>query len=74
MYLFKGKAKDLLADIEKNMKLKVIHDMFPENEVIINAVWCDIGSHKVSEDDLVAIAGDATVCEGCYDHYNDRWN
>lgn len=55
-------------------KIEVKHDLYPINEVIINAVWCDIGSHKVSEDDLVAIAADATVCEGCYDHYNDRWN
>jgi hypothetical protein len=52
------------------MNLKVTHDVQPENEVIINAVWCDIGSHNVSEDMLVAIAADATVCEGCYDHCN----
>lgn len=74
MYLFKGRAGDLLADIQKNMNLKVKHDLFPENEAVINAVWCDIGSHKVSEDDLVIIAGDAAVCSACYDHYNSRWN
>jgi hypothetical protein len=52
------------------MNLIVKHEAQPEHEVIINAVWCDIGSHKVSEDRLVTIAADATVCEDCYDHYN----
>jgi hypothetical protein len=51
-------------------KIEVSHDTQPENEIIINGVWCDIGSHKVSEDMLVAIAADAAVCEACYDHYN----
>lgn len=72
-YLFKGKVKDLLADINTKMKLSVKSDM-TEYEVVINAVWCDIGSHKVSEDDLVGMAADVSVCQGCYDHYNERWN
>jgi hypothetical protein len=33
------------------MKLIVKHEAQPEHEVIINAVWCDIGSHKISEID-----------------------
>lgn len=56
---------------ERNaVKLKVFHGYgSQENEVIINGVWCDIGSHKVSEDSLVTVAADATVCDDCYDHY-----
>lgn len=51
------------------MKLDVQHDT-SENEVIINAVWCDIGSHKVREDEM-RFVGDAAVCDGCYDHYTE---
>jgi hypothetical protein len=54
-------------------KIEVKHDAQPENEVIINAVWCDIGSHKVRETEMRQINSilfDASVCEDCYDHYN----
>lgn len=51
-------------------RLEVQHDRFPENEIVINGVWCDIGSHKVREDELVRMNVDATCCEGCYDNFN----
>ena len=57
-------------------KLQVTHDRYPENEVVINGVWCDIGSHMVNENDMrqaSSVLFDANVCEGCYDHYNDSW-
>jgi hypothetical protein len=51
--------------------LKVQHDRFPENELIINAVWCDVGSHKAREDEMRYMGEDGVaVCEGCYEHYN----
>jgi hypothetical protein len=50
--------------------IEVTHDAQPENEIIINAVWCDIGSHKAPEDMLVTIAADAAVCEIVNEHYN----
>lgn len=49
--------------------LQVKHDRFPENEVAINPMWCDIGSHKVSENRIIS-KFDVAVCEDCYDHYN----
>lgn len=52
--------------------VKVRHDISPENEIVINGVWCDIGSHMVREDELhrnSSILFDASVCEGCYEHY-----
>ena len=51
------------------MKLEVKHDRSPENEVVINGVWCDVGSHKVREDELVHmnVAIDASCCESCYE-------
>lgn len=53
------------------MKLQVTHDVFPENEILINAdSWCDIGSHMVREWMLVSVQGDAAVCEDCWEHYN----
>jgi hypothetical protein len=52
------------------IKLDVKHDHFPENEVVINGVWCDIGSHKVSENDLHNNSSDASVCEDCWEHFN----
>lgn len=60
----------------KPIKIEVKHDQFPTNDVVINPVWCDIGSHMVSEEEM-AYTGpmiDASVCQGCYDHYNDRWD
>jgi hypothetical protein len=50
-------------------KLEVKHDQFPENEVIINGVWCDIGGHKVHEDEM-RFSEDASVCNECHDHFN----
>lgn len=55
-----------------NMNLQVKHDVSPENEIAINPVWCDIGSHKVSET-LIRSVADVAVCEDCYDHYTDSW-
>lgn len=55
------------------IKLPVKHDVSPENEIAINPVWCDIGSHKVSEWQMQgssSILFDAAVCEDCYEHYN----
>jgi hypothetical protein len=52
-------------------KLEVKHDQFPENEIIINAVWCDIGGHKVYEDEMRYGPYDASICFDCYDHFTE---
>ena len=54
-------------------RLTVTHDQFPENEIVINGVWCDIGSHKVREEEM-RFSEDAAVCHDCHDHFNDSWN
>lgn len=52
------------------MQLKVKHDVFPENEIIINAdCWCDIGGHKVQEWMLHNTRADAGICEDCWDNF-----
>lgn len=52
------------------MKLLVQHDTHEyEVDLKINPVWCDIGSHYVSEWQLVPLRVDAAVCEPCYEHY-----
>jgi formylmethanofuran dehydrogenase subunit E len=52
------------------MKLKVTHDVQPENEIFINATeHCDICGNNYPED-LMRYLADVAVCEGCYDHYN----
>ncbi len=53
------------------MKLKVTHDISPENEIIVNSVWCDIGGHKVHEDEMRFGPSDASVCYECYDHFTE---
>ena len=54
-----------------NMNLPVKHELQPEHEILINAdCWCDIGRHKVPEWMLVNCAGDANVCEDCWDNFN----
>lgn len=42
-------------------------------EVAINPVWCDIGSHKVSEDRIIS-KYEVAICEDCHSHYYDKWN
>lgn len=51
------------------MKIPVKHDT-SENEIIINAVWCDIGGHKAHEDEM-RFSEDASVCYECYDHFTE---
>lgn len=65
-------GRQILHD-RKAKHLVVMHDLYPENEVVINGVWCDIGRHIVSEGEIVSINNnDAAVCEGCYEHHNDK--
>ena len=52
-------------------KLEVKNAAFPENEIIINAVWCDIGSHKVHEYEMRHGSWDANVCNDCYEHFTE---
>jgi len=53
-------------------RLQVKHDTKERRiELIINPVWCDIGSHYVSEDFMRWGAWDASVCEDCYDHFTE---
>ncbi len=49
-----------------DIKLPVKSDKH-EYEVVINGVWCDIGSHNVSEDQI-RFMYDVSVCENCYEH------
>ena len=57
--------------METAIKLKVKHDMFPENEVFINCTCeCDFCGRKLPEFKMIHVAGDASVCEDCYDHFN----
>lgn len=53
------------------MKIKVTHDVQPENEIFINAdCLCDFCQTKYPEWMMHSV-GDVQVCEACYDHYND---
>lgn len=70
MYLFKGKVKDLLADINKTMKLPVKSDI-TVYEVKINAdCYCDMCGEYYNEEEMKSVQGDAAVCEYCWEHYN----
>jgi formylmethanofuran dehydrogenase subunit E len=44
-----------------------------EHEVIINGVECDY-CHGKEHPDLVHYIQDVSVCEACYDHFNERWD
>lgn len=69
---YRGTDYSALADkiVAPLHSLKVRHDQSPENEIIINAVWCDIGGHKAHEDEM-RFSEDASVCYECYDHFTE---
>lgn len=51
-------------------KLIVKHDLQPENEIFINAdCLCDFCDRKLPEWKMQNVAGDACVCEDCYEHF-----
>lgn len=64
MYLFKGKAGDLLADIEKKMKLPVKSDI-TVYDIDINKVPCTYCGELESQDEI-HVFGDTYICESCY--------
>lgn len=58
-----------MGNKELARKLAVRHDT-SEKEIIINGVWCDIGGHKVHEDEM-RFSEDASVCFDCYDAFTE---
>jgi hypothetical protein len=61
---------DFPREDEAPVKLSVKHDLFPENEIIINGARCDIGGHKVHEDEM-RFSEDAAVCQDCHDAFTE---
>lgn len=53
------------------MNLKVKSDT-EEYEVVVNGIQCDFCDQKDSSE-MMHHFEDQTVCEGCYDHFNERW-
>lgn len=76
MYLFKGRAGDLLTDIETKMKSQTIQKQLEvasdsnEYAVVINGVLCDYCGVKQAEEMMETSAGyDQAICHSCLEHY-----
>lgn len=60
-----------VRESEHIMKIPVKADTF-EYEVVINAVRCDF-CDRPEFPALAHYYEDQTVCEACYDRFNERW-
>lgn len=76
MYIFQGKVKDLLPDIEHTMKSQTIQKQLEvasdskEYAVVINGVLCDYCGVKQAEEMMETSAGyDQAICHSCLEHY-----